>query len=70
MEMNYRLPEEYVQIGFNISKFGKNSLALKHGDRTIFVFGSDLDFRDDFVDRLCASYLTLASNAEDIGLIL
>jgi hypothetical protein len=70
MEMNYRLPEEFVQIGFNLSKFGDKSFALKHADRTIFVFGSDLDFRDDFVGRLCSSYMTMASNAEEVGLIL
>lgn len=70
MVTNYQLPEEYVQIGFNISRLGEQSLVLKHHNRAIFVFGSDLDLKDDFIDRLCDSYIRLASNAVEMGLSL
>ncbi len=52
----YQIPEEYAQRGFYISEFGRNSLALKHGDRAIFVFNSRTDMRDEFVSRICECY--------------
>ncbi len=60
MMTEYRLPAEYTQMGFYISEFGRNSLALKHNDRTIFVFNSRNDMRDDFVSRLCDCYVRRA----------
>ena len=54
--MDYKLAQEYADLGFNIARFGRKSLALKHHDRTIFIFGSRSDFRDALINRLCASY--------------
>jgi hypothetical protein len=56
MKTDYKLPDEYVQIGFHISRFGRESLALKHNDRTLFVFRSQADLRDELVSRLCDMY--------------
>ncbi len=70
MEINYQLPEKYTQIGFNISRLGDKSSALQHHGRTIFVFGSDLDLRDDFIGLLCDSYVCLTSDATGMGLSL
>ena len=65
MDIYYELPSEYVELGFNMSKFGDKSLALKHRDRSIFIFSSESDLRDDFVRRLCDTYLTLSTAAKD-----
>ncbi len=65
--MEFILPEKYTQKGFNISKFGERSLVLKHYDRAIFIFGSDLDLRDDFFSLLCDSYVRLTSQAVEVG---
>ena len=62
MKTDYKLPDEYTQIGFDISRFGIASLALKHNNRTIFVFNSVSDLRDDFVCRICDYYVRLSSN--------
>ena len=65
--MNFKLTQEYINLGFNIFNLGSNSFALKHGDRTIFVFGSDLDLRDNFLNLLCESYLSLTSATVGTG---
>jgi hypothetical protein len=59
ISMNYYLPQKYTELGFHISSFGMKSMALKHQGRTVFVFGSALDLRDDFIGRLCDSYLKI-----------
>ncbi len=45
-----------------MSHFGEKSLALRRQDKIVFVFGSGLDLRDDFIVRLCDSHLKSASN--------
>jgi hypothetical protein len=62
METNLILPQKYVDLGFKMSKFGKQSLALRCQDKIVFVFGSDKDIRDDFVSRLCDCHLKINSN--------
>jgi hypothetical protein len=68
METKYILPLKYIEEGFKLSGFGNKSLALKHHEKIIFVFYSDLDLKNDFVSRLCESYLKLAKTAIDKGL--
>jgi hypothetical protein len=63
MNTDYKLPEEYTQVGFHISRFGMQSLALKHKERTIFVFNSTADLKDDFVSPLCNYYAKRTSNS-------
>lgn len=70
MGTGYQLPEEYTNLGFHISKFGGSCFALKYHDHTIFVFGSDSDFGDGFIDRLCESYTSLTSYASLAGIRL
>jgi hypothetical protein len=62
MEKNLILPPKYIELGFKMSKFGNDSLALICKDRNVFVFNSDSDLRDDFVSRLCDCHLRLISN--------
>ena len=62
METNHVLSQKYADLGFKMSKFGKESLALRCQDKVVFVFGSDMDIRDDFVSRLCDCHLKVTSN--------
>jgi hypothetical protein len=64
METDLILPQKYVDSGFRISKFGKQSLALRCQDKIVFVFGSEKDIRDDFVFRLCDCHLKISSKSE------
>ncbi len=53
------LEGKYVQLGFRISKFGKQSLALKRQDKVVFVFGGDLSVGREFVTKLCDCHLKM-----------
>jgi hypothetical protein len=64
METNHVLSQKYADLGFKMSKFGKESLALRCQDKVVFVFGSDMDIRDDFVSRLCDCHLKVTSNGK------
>ena len=62
MKTNFDLPEKYVDLGFELSKVGEKSLALKCRNNLIFIFVSGIDAREGFVSRLCDCYLNLASD--------
>jgi hypothetical protein len=64
METNFDLPQNYADLGFNLSKVGGKSLALRHQDNLIFIFVSGIDAREDFVSRLCDCYLKLSASGE------
>jgi hypothetical protein len=64
METKYVLPQKYSDLGFNLSKFGKESLALSYQGKTVFVFSSTIDVRNEFVSRLCDCRLKLNSYAK------
>jgi hypothetical protein len=62
MEKNHILPQKYIELGFNMSKFGNSSLALRCQNNVVFVFNSSIDIREDFVSRLCDCHIKLISN--------
>jgi hypothetical protein len=73
METEYILSQKYVDLGFKMSRFGRESLALKCQDKVVFVFSSGLDVRADFVSRLCDCHLKLTSDksaSQNIPVIL
>ncbi len=51
------IPEKYRDLGFEISKFGANSLALRRNDKAIFVFSSSSEIKDEFVSAICDYHL-------------
>ena len=59
MKLKDMLPKKYIELGFELSKFGEKSLILKYNNNIIFIFGSYLDVRDDYVSKLCDYYLKL-----------
>ena len=56
LQMKYNIPQEFIDLGLCVSKFGEKSLSLKRGESIIFIFGSNLELREDFISRLCDSY--------------
>ena len=63
MGTKYVLPQKYADLGFNLSKFGNQTLALSYHGKTIFVFSSAIEVREEFVSRLCECRLNLISYA-------
>lgn len=52
------LPQKYVEMGFELTKFGEKSLFLKYRSKVIFLFDSYLDIRDNVIPKLCDYYLS------------
>jgi hypothetical protein len=57
MKIKNMLPRHYIELGFELSKLGEKSLALKYKGNTIFIFGSYLDIKEGFIPGLCDYYL-------------
>jgi hypothetical protein len=51
------VPEKYADLGFEITKFGANSKALRFGQKAIFVFDSKTNIDTEFLTRICDIYL-------------
>jgi len=68
--MNYTLPQKYIESGFNIAALEGKSLTLKYQHRIVFVFGSALEIKEDFVNSLCDSYLKFYSWGISHGLTI
>jgi len=62
MKTDYVLPEKYADLGFEVSKLGKESLILSYKGKSIFVFSSGIDVREEFISRLCDCRLKLNSS--------
>ena len=60
--MKIDLPQKYVDLGFEVSKVGEKSVALRCRDSLVFVFVSDIDARKGFVSRLCDCHLKRTAN--------
>jgi hypothetical protein len=58
MSVNDLLPAKYFELGFEVAKIGDKSLLLTYNKKTVFMFGSYLDVREDFVIKLCDHYLS------------
>ncbi len=53
------LPEKYSELGFEITKFGSKSLALRHHDKAVYVFDSGAGIEEKLVSILCDCHLKL-----------
>jgi hypothetical protein len=67
VKINYVLPQKYADLGFKLLKIGKESLAISYQGKTIFIFSSAIDARDEFISRLCDCRLKLNSYARVPG---
>jgi hypothetical protein len=68
MQTNFNLPEKYAEMGYELSKVGDKSLALRFQGHLIMLF-SGIDASDGFVSRLCDCHLKSTSNEKIISYI-
>jgi hypothetical protein len=47
------LAQKYTQQGYEISRFGSNSQALRKDGQPLFVFTPGITIDEDFVNKLC-----------------
>jgi hypothetical protein len=53
------LPVKYLDLGFDIAKFGINSSVLRFNQRPIFVFCSGSGVDAKFLIQICNCYLNI-----------
>jgi hypothetical protein len=63
------VPDKYAEKGFEISKFGAGSLALRLDKKPIFVFSSESEKDDEFVSLLCSVYLKTSNKKRQSEMI-
>jgi hypothetical protein len=51
------IPEKYAAQGFEISKFGSRSSAIRFNKKAIFIFNSNI--KKDLVENVCETYLNI-----------
>lgn len=52
--------QKYVDLGFHITKFGKNSMALRFNEKPVFVFNIDSPVDEKFLSQICDIYLKIS----------
>jgi hypothetical protein len=60
------VPKKYTDLGFEITKFGANSKALRFGQKPIFVFNARTNLDSAFLIRLCDIYQKLNAKKESL----
>jgi hypothetical protein len=53
------VPKRYADLGFEITKFGANSKALKFDQKPIFVFNAKNNIDTGFLEHVCDIYLKI-----------
>jgi hypothetical protein len=62
LETDFDLPQKYADLGFELSKVGEQSIALRCRDNLVFIFTSGIDAREGFVSRLCDCHMKHTAN--------
>jgi hypothetical protein len=68
MQTHLDLPKKYADMGFELSKPGGKSIALRFQGNLIILF-SGIDASEGFVSRLCDCHLKTASNEKIINFV-
>lgn len=63
------LPGKYVDLGFEITKFGSHSSALRFDHKPIFVFNSNTNIGGDFLQHICDTYLKISEKRKNLSCI-
>jgi len=63
------VPEKYAALGFEITKFGKNSSALRFEHRPVFVFNANSHPDTRFLANICEIYLKLSAGHKNLSCI-
>lgn len=53
------IPEKYAAQGFEITKFGSRSSAIRFNKKAIFVFDSNSNIKKDLMENVCETYLNI-----------
>jgi hypothetical protein len=60
------LPEKYRDMGFEITKFGATSLALRYGRKPVFVYSSRSNTDIGFITHICDTYLKISEKRKNL----
>jgi hypothetical protein len=63
------VPEKYINLGFEITKFGKHSRVLRFDQKPVFVFDADAIMDSRFIAHICDSYLKISEKRKDLTCI-
>jgi len=61
------VPDKYAAQGFEISRFGARSLALRFDKKPLFVFNSEAEIDEKLVAVICEAYLKISTGADPPG---
>jgi hypothetical protein len=59
------VPKKYAELGFEISRFGAKSQALKFDEKPIFVFDANANLDNGFVEHICDIYLKICEKRKE-----
>lgn len=63
------VPEKYAALGFEITKFGTHSLALRFDHKPIFIFNLNLAIDEEFFKTVCDTYLKISAKRKNLSCI-
>jgi hypothetical protein len=63
------VPGKYAALGFEITKFGAHSLALRFEHKPIFIFDSSLDIDEELFRSICDTYLKISAKRKNLSCI-
>jgi hypothetical protein len=58
------LPEKYIELGFEVTKFGAHSLALRFNHKPLFIFSSDSNIDAKFLIVICDAKLNMSKRTK------
>ncbi len=60
------VPKKYADLGFEITKFGAKSQALKYEQKPIFVFDAHANLDSTFLEHICEIYLRICEKRKEL----
>lgn len=60
---------KYNHLGFEITKFGAHSSALRFDHQPIFVFDSSANIDEAFLQHICDTYLEISKKRKNLSCI-
>jgi hypothetical protein len=63
------VPQKYIDLGFEITRFGAQSKVLRYGQKPVFVFNTNSDIDPDFLICICDTYLRIAEKRKNLSCI-
>ncbi len=63
------VPKKYIDLGFEITRFGAQSKALRFEQKPVFVFNTESDIDADFLTHICDTYLRIAEKRKNLSCI-